>query len=121
MDNPTSDCGFATAIKVIGGKWKADILWELHVAPRRFGRLRKLILGISEKVLTEQLRQMEDDGIIARTVHSESPLRVVYSLTDHGKALNEGVVTLSHWGKMHESRATDGFETILIDRIASVA
>ncbi len=100
-----SDCGFATAIKVIGGKWKADILWELHVAPRRFGRLRKLVSGISEKMLTEQLRGMEADGIISRKVDSEAPPKVVYSLTDHGSALNKGVVALSHWGKLHERSA----------------
>jgi len=105
MKDAPDDCGFSTAIKVIGGKWKAAILWELHLAPRRFGRLRKLIPGISEKMLAEQLRAMEEDGLIDREAHPGSPPKVVYSLTGHGAALNDGVTTLAHWGRAHQRRA----------------
>ncbi len=66
MNDVTEGCGFTTAVKVIGGKWKVDILCELNVAPRRFGRLRQSIPGISEKMLVEQLREMEADGVIDR-------------------------------------------------------
>lgn len=104
MTGNAEDCGFSTAIVVIGGKWKATILWELHVAPRRFGRLRQLIPGISEKVLAAQLREMERDGIIDRRVFEQSPPKVVYSLTAHGAALNAGVHALAEWGQRHRRR-----------------
>jgi DNA-binding HxlR family transcriptional regulator len=81
------DCGFTTAIRVIGGKWKVDILCALNAAPRRFGRLRQLIPGISEKMLAKQLRDMEADGLVHREVHDTLPPKVVYSLTDLGLSL----------------------------------
>lgn len=97
----SEECGFADAIKVIGGKWKADILWELHVAPRRFGRLRAALPGISDKMLMQALREMEQDGVIERRTHAEAPPRVVYSLTERGASLNRGVTALSAWGLEH--------------------
>ena len=61
--HPTDSCGFATALNAIGGKWKTAILWEVTLAPRRFGELRRLLAGVSEKVLTQQLREMEADAL----------------------------------------------------------
>jgi DNA-binding HxlR family transcriptional regulator len=61
------DCGFGTALAAIGGKWKAAILWEIVEQPVRFGQLRRQVAGISEKVLTQQLREMEADGLIRRS------------------------------------------------------
>jgi DNA-binding HxlR family transcriptional regulator len=104
MERQNDDCGFSTAVGVIGGKWKSDILWQLHVAPRRFGRLRSLIPGISEKMLMQQLREMERDGIIDRKESPERPVKVVYSLTPHGASLNDGVTALSKWGLSHRAR-----------------
>ena len=115
MKMQVDDCGFSTAIAVIGGKWKSDILWQLHVAPRRFGRLRVLLPGISEKVLMEQLREMESDGIIARHEAPGRPVKVVYSLTSHGAALNDGVHALSHWGLSHRARKTVTADQQMID------
>lgn len=105
MDKPTDDCGFATAIKVIEGKWKIDILCELGTASRRFGRLRQSIPAISEKMLAQQLRELEADGLINRKVYPESPAKVVYSLTDRGAALNAAGAALCQWGKQFSSRA----------------
>jgi DNA-binding HxlR family transcriptional regulator len=102
---PPDDCGFATAFNVVGGKWKMAILWEIHDQPRRFGELRRLLPGISEKVLTEQLRQMEADGLIARTVYAEAVQRVEYSATDIGLSLNDAIGTMATWGKAHRARA----------------
>jgi DNA-binding HxlR family transcriptional regulator len=99
------DCGFTTAIRVIGGKWKVDILCALNAAPRRFGRLRQLIPGISEKMLAKQLRDMEADGLVHREVHDTLPPKVVYSLTDLGLSLTGGVVSLCQWGEMHQRQA----------------
>lgn len=102
-------CGFASALAVIGGKWKPAILWELHAAPRRFSELFRLLPPISEKVLAQQLKEMEADGIVLRTVHGQVPPHVKYSVTDLGLSLNDAVVALSHWGKTHEQwRAAQG-------------
>jgi len=101
-------CGWATALAVIGGKWKTDILWELHIRPRRFGELRRLLPGVSERMLTLQLREMEADGIIRREVFAEVPPRVEYSVTAFGFTLNDAVTAMSHWGKTHEARLAAG-------------
>lgn len=98
------DCGFATAFNVVGGKWKMSILWEIHDQPRRFGELRRRLSGISEKVLTEQLRQMEADGLIVRTVYAEAVPRVEYSATEIGLSLNDAIGTMATWGKAHSAR-----------------
>lgn len=92
------DCGFAVAVKAVEGKWKIDILCELGVAARRFGRLRRAIPSISEKVLAQQLKELEADGLVARRVYDELPAKVVYSLTAKGAALNEAAAALCRWG-----------------------
>ena len=98
------DCGFTTAVRIIGGKWKVDILCALERAPRRFGRLRQMIPGISEKMLAQQLREMEADGIVHREIHDRLPPKVVYSLTGQGTALIGGVNSLCQWGELHQRR-----------------
>lgn len=104
MASIPNDCGFSTALRIIGGKWKVEILCSLQAAPRRFGRLRQVIPGISEKMLAQQLREMEADGLVRREVHDTLPPKVVYSLTDHGQTLNEGVSSLCQWGEQHLHR-----------------
>lgn len=99
-----NDCGFTTAVRIIGGKWKVDILCALERAPRRFGRLRQMIPGISEKMLAQQLREMEADGIVHREIHDTLPPKVVYSLTAQGTALIVGVTSLCQWGELHQRR-----------------
>lgn len=105
MQAMSNDCGLTTAIQIIGGKWKIDILCALNAAPRRFGRLRQLIPGISEKMLAQQLREMEADGLVHRQIHDTLPPKVVYSLTDHGAALTSGVAGLCQWGEVHQRQA----------------
>lgn len=98
--NPTMEnCGFAAALKAIEGKWKVDILCELGRAARRFGRLRQSIPSISEKMLAQQLRELEADGLVDRTVYPEQPAKVVYSLTERGAALNVAAAALCRWGE----------------------
>ena len=99
----TDVCGFGSAMQVIGGKWKMSLLWALHIRPHRFAELRRLLPGISEKILTQQLRQMEGDGLISRHDYGEVPPRVEYSVTSHGLSLNDAVTAMSKWGKQHES------------------
>lgn len=92
------ECGLERALTVIKGKWKPTIIWELHVQPLRFGELKRRLDGITEKVLFEQLRQLEADGIVHREVHDESVARVEYSLTACGAGLNQAVHALGEWG-----------------------
>ncbi|MEW2140382.1 helix-turn-helix domain-containing protein [Streptomyces sp. NPDC005409] len=91
-------CGIAAAMSVIDGKWKVSILWELNQRPRRFGELRRLVPGVSEKVLAAQLRELEADGTVHREVHDEVPPRVEYSLTPLGQELNAALEPLGAWG-----------------------
>ncbi|MBL1067956.1 helix-turn-helix domain-containing protein [Streptomyces sp. 7-21] len=97
-------CGIDAAIDVVGGKWKVLILWALHEETRRFGELRRLIPGVSEKVLIQQLRELEADQIVHREVYREVPPRVEYSLTDFGVSLNEALAPLGAWGDRHRAR-----------------
>ncbi|MCP3143591.1 winged helix-turn-helix transcriptional regulator [Pyxidicoccus xibeiensis] len=100
------DCGLHAALTVIGGKWKPAILCELHLRPARFGELKRRVLGISEKVLFEQLRELEADGVVGRAVFDVVPPKVEYSLTPTGAALSHAVHALVEWGRNHASLAT---------------
>ncbi|TWJ12281.1 HxlR family transcriptional regulator [Stackebrandtia albiflava] len=92
-------CGIDAAMDVVGGKWKGLILWGLADGVRRFGELRRELPGVSEKMLVQQLRELEADGIVARRVYAEVPPRVEYSLTEEGRALNEALAPLGEWGR----------------------
>ncbi|TPQ19646.1 winged helix-turn-helix transcriptional regulator [Streptomyces sporangiiformans] len=95
-------CGLDAAVDVVGGKWKPMILWALHDGGTlRFGELRRHVAGVSEKVLIQQLRELEADGIVHREVYPEVPPRVEYSLTELGKALNTALLPLGEWGDRH--------------------
>ncbi len=97
-------CGLEAALDVIGGKWKPLILWHLQTERRRFGELRRLVQGISEKMLIQQLRELESDGIIHRKAYPEIPPRVEYSLTPFGVSLKEALTPLCQWGSKHMER-----------------
>ncbi|MGP3776163.1 winged helix-turn-helix transcriptional regulator [Streptomyces sp. SDT5-1] len=93
-------CGIDAALDVVSGKWKGLVLWELHThGVRRFAELRRALPGVSEKMLTQHLRQMEEDGLVHREVYAEVPPRVEYSLTESGTALNEALRPLGEWGR----------------------
>ncbi|GAA4902873.1 winged helix-turn-helix transcriptional regulator [Streptomyces coeruleoprunus] len=91
-------CGLDAAVDVVGGKWKPGILWAVHHGPMRFGELRRRVPGVSEKVLVQQLRELEADGVVHREVYPEVPPRVEYSLTELGRALNTALIPLGEWG-----------------------
>jgi DNA-binding HxlR family transcriptional regulator len=97
-------CGLGPAFDVIGGKWKALILWELHQQRLRFGELKRRVPGISEKMLIQQLREMEADGIIHREVFHEVPPKVEYSITPLGISLDNALIPLAQWGEKHARR-----------------
>ncbi|MET9293614.1 helix-turn-helix domain-containing protein [Streptomyces sp. NPDC003077] len=92
-------CGTDAALGVIGGRWKVVILWALSERPARFGELRRLIPGVTEKVLASQLRELEEDGIVHRRAYDQVPPRVEYSLTPEGRSLNEALIPLGIWGR----------------------
>jgi len=97
-------CPVEVTLAVIGGKWKPLILWHLYEGGvRRFLELQRLIPGITRKMLTQHLRELERDGVVARQVFDEKPLRVEYSLTKYGRTLRPLMRVLSDWGSKHEA------------------
>ncbi|MCW4353672.1 helix-turn-helix transcriptional regulator [Hoyosella sp. YIM 151337] len=99
MKRISYSCGLDAAMDVVGGKWKALILWALDTySPCRFGQLKRLVEGVSEKMLIQQLREMESDGLVHREVYHQVPPRVEYTLTPLGESLNKALEPLSEWG-----------------------
>ena len=97
-------CGLEAALDVIGGKWKVLILWALRSEAYRFGELRRLVPGISEKMLIQHLKEMESDGIVKRRDFKEVPPRVEYALTSFGQSLYVALAPLCEWGTLHMNR-----------------
>jgi DNA-binding HxlR family transcriptional regulator len=101
--NP-NHCPVEVTLSVIGGKWKPLILWHLGEGRvRRFLELQRTIPGITRKMLTQHLRELERDGIVARQIFDEMPIRVEYSLTKYGRTLRPLMHALSDWGSKHEA------------------
>ena len=94
-------CPVEAALEVIGGKWKGVILFHLLSDTYRFNELRRLMPGITQKMLTKQLRELEADKLIARKIYREIPPKVEYSLTDYGKTLGPVILALQVWGDAH--------------------
>jgi DNA-binding HxlR family transcriptional regulator len=92
------DCPVATTVQLIGSKWKLLILRNLLARPWRFNELRKSLDGISQKVLTDSLRSMEEDGIITRTVYPEVPPRVEYALSGLGESMRPIITAMEKFG-----------------------
>lgn len=95
--------GLDVALVVIGGKWKPLILLQLCPGQRRFGELRRLVVGVSEKMLIQQLRELEAHGVIERIDFKELPPKVEYSLTPLGKSLADALLPLCNWGRAHRA------------------
>ena len=98
MKAENAGCPVETTIDLLGSKWKLLILRELFKGTRRFGELSRGVPGISQKMLTQQLRQMENDNLIQRKVYAEVPPRVEYSLTETGRSLNPILDAMHTWG-----------------------
>ena len=98
-------CPVATTVQLIGSKWKILILRNLRSRPWRFNELRKDLEGISQKVLTDSLRSMEEDGIITRTVYAEVPPRVEYALSELGQSMRPILDAMEQWGKAYQEKA----------------
>jgi DNA-binding HxlR family transcriptional regulator len=99
IDGEKFHCAMDVAMNYIGGKWKTVVLWYLRNNTYRFGTLKKKIPGITEKMLSLQLKALEEDGLVKREVFPEVPLRVEYSMTDFGKTLIPLLEELARWGR----------------------
>lgn len=100
-------CPVATTVALIGSKWKLLIIRNLRVRPWRFNELKKDLEGISQKVLTDSLRSLEDDGIITRTVYPEVPPRVEYALSELGESMRPIINSMEMWGLDYQLKVNE--------------
>ncbi|QDU35232.1 putative HTH-type transcriptional regulator YybR [Poriferisphaera corsica] len=94
-------CPTETALEVIGGKWKGMILFYLYDGTKRFNELRRSIPGVTQRMLTKQLRELEKEGVVHREVYPEIPPKVEYSLTPLGRKLGPTLESLRQWGQAY--------------------
>jgi len=98
LNDKSYHCPVELTLNVVGGKWKVLLLWNLKGGVKRYGELKKLVPGITHKMLTQQLRELEDDGVISRKVYEIVPPRVEYSLTQRGEQLRPILEMMGQWG-----------------------
>lgn len=100
-DSPDAPCPLTTAIAALGGKWNLICLYWIAGEPRHFGALRRLMPGLSQKVLSEMLRQLERDGLITRTPRGDAVDHVDYALSDYGRGVIPIIEAMRGWGRDH--------------------
>ncbi|MEV5707552.1 helix-turn-helix domain-containing protein [Actinoallomurus sp. NPDC052274] len=105
IDATADHCAVEIAMEVLGGRWKLAILKQLMGGTHRFGELKRAMPGITQRMLTRQLRELEADGLLVRTVYREVPPKVEYTLTDTGRSLEEITNTLDRWGRWYRDTA----------------
>ncbi|MGD9560891.1 MAG: winged helix-turn-helix transcriptional regulator [Pyrinomonadaceae bacterium] len=105
--NPVTGCPLTAAFAAIGGKWKLILIYWLAESPKHFAALRRLVPDISQKVLTQQLRELESDGIVSRKPTGQVPSPVEYSLTDYGRELIPLLEGIRSFGRGHLSRQSN--------------
>lgn len=98
IKDKTYQCPLALSIDLIGGKWKSIILWQLREKVLRFSQLKRRLPGITQKMLTQQLRELEADGLLTRVVYPQVPPKVEYSLTDYGQTVLPVLRLMFKWG-----------------------
>ena len=99
LGGKTYPCPISVAMDLVGGKWKAVILYHLQHGPKRFGELRRALISPTEAVLSNQLRQLERDGLVSREgFGSKPPVKTVYSLTEFGRTFLPALTALTEWG-----------------------
>jgi DNA-binding HxlR family transcriptional regulator len=118
-NNPTKvySCAIAATVDMVGGKWKTTILLHLKDRTMRFGELQRAV-AVSQKVLTQQLKELEQDGIIRREVYAEVPPRVEYSLSPYGQTLQPVLAALYAWGMQHYMRDQSASRVVCLANMA---
>jgi DNA-binding HxlR family transcriptional regulator len=95
-----NSCPVTATMKVLGGKWKPILINAIYLtAPARFGELKRSVVGITQSMLTQQLRELEEDGLISRKIYAEIPPRVEYTLTEFGLTLSPIMLAMAKWGE----------------------
>ncbi|MFE8700672.1 winged helix-turn-helix transcriptional regulator [Cytobacillus sp. FJAT-54145] len=107
MKREMYNCPVEITVEVMGGKWKSRIMWHLSKKPYRYGELRQLIPNITQKMLTQSLRELEEDGLIMRDIYQEKIPRVEYYLTEYGESTTPLLQLMSEWGKQHKKRTLE--------------
>ena len=105
MKTSEGDCPAEFTLEMIGGRWKIPLIFHLVDGPRRFSELARSLAGVSQKMLTQQLREMERNGLVERRVYAQVPPRVEYELTALGKSLKPVVDAMCEWGEAHGAAA----------------
>ena len=96
-------CPVETTARIVGGRWKAAILEQLLESSKRFSELKRAITGMTQRTLAQQLRDLQNKGVVERAVYADTPPRVVYSITPLGKSLRPLLDAMCHWGKSHSA------------------
>lgn len=96
-------CAVETTARIVGGRWRAAVLDQLFRGSKRFSELKRALPGITQRTLSQQLRELQAAGIVDRTVHPDTPPRVVYQTTALGESLRPLLDTMCHWGKSHSA------------------
>ena len=110
--NTQYQCAMELTLSLIGGKWKSLILWHLGSRTLRFSELRRSVPQVTQKMLTQQLRELEADGLVHRHVYTEVPPRVEYSLTEAGKSILPILDSMCRWGLKYSKSAQQKAETL---------
>jgi DNA-binding HxlR family transcriptional regulator len=108
MKRQNSKCPAETTLAIIGGRWKVILLYHLFNGVKRFSELQRTVIGVSQKVLTQQLRELQRDGVVHREVYAEVPPRVEYSLTALGYSLEPIVRAMTDWGSRYRNGELEG-------------
>lgn len=115
--NTEYQCSMEVTLDLIGGKWKSLILWYLAENTMRFSELRKALPQVTQKMLTQQLRELEGNGLVNRFIYTQIPPKVEYSLTEAGKSLLPILATLCQWGLNYVNEAEATTEKAVCERL----
>ena len=107
MNTEQFPCGLDAALAVMGGKWKPLILYHLNSGPKRFGDLKRSVVGVSEKVLIQQLRELAAAGVLTRHDYQRVPPMVDYTMTEFGMTLARALMPLCEWGTVHRNKIAE--------------
>ncbi|WP_394820923.1 winged helix-turn-helix transcriptional regulator [Pendulispora albinea] len=118
-DDRTTGCAVEVTLGLLGGRWKAVVLFHLLKGKKRFGELRRQVPNCTQRMLTLQLRELEEDGLVTRTVFPQVPPRVEYELTDFGRSAEPMLLAMRDWGEEYKRQCGDGAFTGARPKVSS--